>query len=325
METNTETRVARTDCHSPANIVPADYEYVAQDCVKIEGLGDCYYAKEQREIIRRHMARTGGTYSRHRHGGNCGVCGSVNAVYTVLFYHAKTNTYVRTGQECAQLIDARAAEGVTRMRDAVRDAREFQKGKAKAKAILADAGLAAAWDIFANTSAPNPPADYSEMTPAQIREHRAAVAADRDAATIRDIVGKLVKYGSVSEKALGFVRSLLDLIARAPVIEAAREAEQAAAAPCPEGRVEVTGEILSVRVDEGPYGDVTKMLVRAAQGFKVWCSMPAHANASKGDKITFKAQLTPSDTDPKFGFGKRPKLIAIEHAQAEAQAQAAAD
>jgi hypothetical protein len=52
------------------------------------------------------------------------------------------------------------------------------------------------------------------------------------------------------------------------------------------------------------------MTVKAAEGFIVWVSMPRGVDAKRGDTISFTATLTPSDTDSKFAFGKRPVLAA---------------
>lgn len=283
------TRIERTDCHCPSRLVPDDYEYVAQEVTKIEGLGDCIYIQEQRAIIRAHMARTGGTYSRHEHGGTCGVCGSVNAIYTVLFYHARTNSYVRTGQECAELIDRAAGMGLTRLRAIVKDAREAQAGIKKAKALLADAGLSAAWDIYA-----------------------VAGEVKREEGIIRDIVGRIVKWGNMSDAQRGFMGNLMRAIAERPAREAARLAEAEAAAPCPTGKVRIVGVVLSVREESSGFGyrpkTVFKMLVKADEGFKVWGSIPSGATWGKGDRVDFTATVTPKDGDPKFGFFKRPTM-----------------
>jgi hypothetical protein len=294
---NGATIMERNDCHSPKNLIPADYQYVAPECVKTSGgldLGACEYIAECRRIIREHMERTGGAYSNHEHGGTCMVCGSVNAIYTVLFYHAKTNTYIRTGQECAALIDANIVPKFATLKKAVKTFREYAAGKKKAQGILAEKNLSRAWEIsesYKNTAGYK----YEECT-------------------INDIVNKIVKYGNASDRALEFVAALIKRIDERTIVEAKREAEKAAAADCPEGkRIEVTGEVISVRTDDTPYGMVTKMLIKAAEGFKVWGTMPAGANADKGDIITIRATIKRSDQDSKFGFSNRPHLIKIEH------------
>lgn len=54
------TTMTRQDEHRPAAIDPEDYEYVAQECVKIEGLGDCSFILAERAIIKEHPPPAGG-------------------------------------------------------------------------------------------------------------------------------------------------------------------------------------------------------------------------------------------------------------------------
>lgn len=61
----------RNDTHRPSLINPSDYEFVAFECVKMEDLGAAQFAMAERVRINSHMKQTGGTYSRHQHGGNC--------------------------------------------------------------------------------------------------------------------------------------------------------------------------------------------------------------------------------------------------------------
>jgi hypothetical protein len=62
---------------------------------------------------------------------------------------------------------------------------------------------------------------------------------------------------------------------------------------------------------------VTKMTVKADEGFIVSVTMPSGMTAQHGDKVAFKATLTPSDNDPKFAFGKRPTMVAVPVAVVE--------
>ncbi len=271
----------RTDEHRPSAINPADYEFVACEYIKIEDFGSAQFLQEERAKIRAHMTRTGGTYSHHEHGGNCMICGSVNAVYTMLFYHAKSNSYVRTGSDCAAKIEMSGLEEMNRFRAAVKNAIEAKAGKKKAEAILTEAGLSEAWTIYEAGNVK----EYEERT-------------------ISSIVGKLVAYGSISENAEKFVR---DLLAKIPTRESRKEAERQAhanAAECPEGRIQIVGEVLATKVQDSDFGSVVKMLVRAETGFKVWGTCPA--GISRGMKISFKATVTRSNDDEKFGFFKRP-------------------
>ena len=95
-------------------------------------------------------------------------------------------------------------------------------------------------------------------------------------------------------------------VAAAAAQRAAEQAELAAAEPCPPGRVEITGEILTIKLQEGYYGDTWKMLVKDDRGFKVWGSIPSSLHASRGVRVSFMAAVEPSADDDKFGFFKRP-------------------
>lgn len=276
--------MTRTDIHRPAVIEPADYDFVAFDRVKIEGLADCYYLQAQRELIRQHMARTGGRYSSHAHGGNCHICGAY-ALSTALFWHRPSNVYVRTGLDCADKLGCEDAEMFRRV---IRDALEATAGKRKAEAVLAKAGLERAWAIYRS----DPDADR------------------REEETIRDMVGKLVKYGSFSEKQTAFLRTLVDRIERRAEIEAQRAAEAAApGAPVPacEKRITVQGKVLTIkrpgRLDFGP----PRMLVQHRDGWKVWGTLPGALDSiTAGAEVCFDAAVKPSDKDKKFGFFSRP-------------------
>jgi hypothetical protein len=79
----------------------------------------------------------------------------------------------------------------------------------------------------------------------------------------------------------------------------------------------VHGTVLKGEERESDFGVVTKMTVKSDLGFIVWCTMPSGMSADKGDSVAFKATLTPSDTDTKFAFGKRPTVVAVPQGQLE--------
>lgn len=100
-------------------------------------------------------------------------------------------------------------------------------------------------------------------------------------------------------------------VAAAAAAKAAQEAERDAADPCPTGRVVITGEVLSTKLQESYYGSTWKMLVKDDRGFKVWGSIPSSLDASRGCRVTFTAAIEPSNDDDKFGFYKRPTKAEI--------------
>lgn len=308
----------REDIHKPSSILPEDYEYVAEEFMRIEDLGSALILKEQREIIAAHRARTGGTYAQVDTTGNCMVCGSVNALYTSLFYHTKSNTYVRMGHDCADKCHAGGESERNAFRRKLEDVREAYKGKRKAQALLADAGLSAAYDIYA--------ADYETLPrdPKTARTARPATENDPEEIpafagnlyyeenTIRDIVGKFVKYGSIFPAQMELVRKLTERIPdrdrRNAEWEAKRKAEKEAAAPCPRGRIKIEGTVLKVEQRETQWGFRTVMTVKANEGFVLWGSVPSGVTVEKDCKVVFVATVEPSEQDAKFGFFKRPNL-----------------
>lgn len=134
----------------------------------------------------------------------------------------------------------------------------------------------------------------------------------------------LHEWGRLTENQEAAVRKAM---ARAEKREVERNAEWEAAADCPEGRVEVTGVILSVDIRETAFGSQWKMLVRDDSGFKVWGSIPQKLKEQtetflnhqffdgtdlKGKRVSFIAAITPSKDDQKFGFLKRPTKAKLE-------------
>ena len=345
----------RTDVHKPSSIVPDDYTYVAEDYIKVEDLGSTLFLKAQREVIAAHRARTGGTYAQVETSGNCQVCGSVNALYTSIFYHLPSNTYVRMGHDCADKCDMSGSFERNLFRKQIQDVREAQAGKRKAQALLGDAGLSAAWDIYV--------ADYESLPrdPKTVRLHTLewttnpggeqgpfckqcnsfvdlkgvrctyeyAGSLYYEERTIRDIVGKFVKYGSISENAMGLLRKLVERIPdrdkRNAEYATKRAAEKANAKPAPTGRVKVEGMVLKVEERENDFGTRTVMTVKTDDGWTAWGSVPSGIIVEKDCRVVFVATVTPSDTDDKFAFFKRPVLYKTKEEKAAEKAQRKAE
>jgi hypothetical protein len=239
-------RSVRTDSHKPSTINPTEYEFVSFDYFGGSDLGAIMALQGQREIFRAHMATTGGKYAVHQNSGTCHICGA-NALYICRWYHAKNNEYIMTGEDCASKLDMSYGD-MNYFRKAIGNALEAQAGKKKALATLEQAGIGRAWELYLN--------------PVEGREEGIIVS----------IITKLVKYGNISEKQVSFISTLLNRIDNRPALEAARKAEEEAAADCPTGRVKISGTVLAVKVVEGFRGDVTKILVKSDTGFKVWGS-----------------------------------------------------
>ena len=288
----------RIDTHRPSQINPEEYLYVAMEYAK-EDLGMASFLLEERAAFKAHRKATGGNFSRHDHGGVCMICGSVNAIYTVLFYHQKTNSYIRTGQDCAAKLYMGDQVAFKRFRTACSALRAHKAGKLKAQGFLAEANLTRAWEI-------------SEMS---FEEAQEAFCPNKtglnsrpgfEYKTVKDIVNKLVKYGSISEKQISFLGKLIDQLANIKEKYAKQDAERAAAKDCPEGRIVIKGEVVKVDTQENDYGTREVMTVKHADGWLVWGTVPSSLGVNRGDEVEFTASVTASDNDSKFGFYKRP-------------------
>ena len=74
-------------------------------------------------------------------------------------------------------------------------------------------------------------------------------------------------------------------------------------APCPAGKITVTGTVLKAYTKDTAYGSRKVMVVQDERGFKVWGSNTMQANL--GDTVRFTATVEVGD-DPTFGFFTRP-------------------
>ena len=84
------------------------------------------------------------------------------------------------------------------------------------------------------------------------------------------------------------------------------DAEKAEAADAPTGRTQVEGEVVATKWVDGRF-PAFKMMVKADTGYRVWVTVPEAIEAvEKGDRVRFTANLTQSDDDSTFAFGKRP-------------------
>jgi hypothetical protein len=274
----------RTDIHSPKSIDPANYEFVGCAYGR-DDMGDFGYVATEIEAIKAHMAKTGGHYATHDHGGTCYSCGA-RAVYMACLYHAATNEYILTGEECANKIDHGVLE---RFRKCVKTARFHKAGQRKAKALLDDANLSAAYTIWETKW----------------------VAGERfEEATIRSIVGRLVEKGYSSDKSLNYVGDLLGRIEKRAV-EAPKAAPKALV-PVVSDRIAVAGKIISIKPDQEWGGH--KMTVRTDFGWAVNGKLPASLASEGveiGDAVTFMAGLVRSSRDPSFGFFSRPSKAKV--------------
>ena len=277
----------RTDIHRPSAISTADYEFVSFDYYG-PNAGNSFEAEKRR--FDAHFKKTGGKYSGHEHGGTCHVCGAT-ALYVAKFYHAKTNTYICTGEDCAEKIFGRNDLDFASWRKRVANNKEAATGRAKAQKFLADNGLSEAWEIYITL-------DISKF---KYEEN-----------TIVDIVHKLVRYGSISPKQVEFVAKLLAQIpAREEVAKARAAADAGSVYLGTVGeKIEFEGTVSFITGFDSQFGYVTVTGIREING-NIIIHKGSKPAWDKGDKVWVKATVKAHNdrNGVKQTIITRPKLI----------------
>lgn len=303
--------VRRTDIHAPSNVNPEDYEFVAA-LVFNHSLDGCAYLMQQREALDGHMKATGGKYSTHEHGGNCHICGAY-MIHTAVFYHGKTNTYIRTGFDCAAKMDIGDRKIFKRCKTEWEAARKAKAGIKKARGLLAENGLLE----FADSLYDNGYANGSRLLVYQDKD--AHIQLKNLVGTFSDIIEKLSRYGSLTEKQWKYLETLKGRIINFEADTKAKEEARKHIPDAPEGRQTITGTVVSIKEqvwDDGYSSSSTwKMLVLADEGFKVWSTIPSAIldRVEKDNKIRFAVTLKRSHDDSKFAYGSRPaKAVILE-------------
>lgn len=310
------TSAKRNDQHRPATFIPEDYEAVGYYDNQSRAADGRYGFSERLRLSQLVNASTSTAYAS---GHQCDHCGAAIR-YVVVVRHIPTGDHLAVGETCA---DGRFTYSKTEF-DRMRKAAELDRRQQR---------ILEAWNAY-----------------------KAEHAVDWDAlcASTNDFVQDVLRRGRTNG-------SISERQREAIVIAVARDAEREARvatepevvkAVVPEGRVTLTGTVLTVRGQETRYGTVTKMLVGVttdAGMFKVWGTLPAslagvwgctahnvtadspdydalvgghrfncHCGyinvARRGDVVTFSAEVTRSSDDESFGFFSRPTKASIVEA-----------
>lgn len=307
--------MTRSDIHRPSMINPADYRYVCMLYSPSCGdpMADALIAKAARETLERFRSTTNATWSQHKGGECCGVCGT-RCIYQAVFCHTATNKLIRIGIDCTEKMFADDDDAfrpiradISEIKDLVAVERRNKAGRLKAAAVLQLSGQLAAWDIYV-----------------------AKDQSTRESATICEMVDQLVRYGALTESQHEYIDTLLSNIQNADQIAAAKQAAWDAAEPVPAGRHEISGRMISVKTQDTAYGAAVKCLLLDDRGFKIWMTMPnavyqplwssgaltgslvGRMRLHKAVRMTCTATLEQSSKDAKFGFGKRPSSASFE-------------
>jgi hypothetical protein len=301
---------SRIDIHRPSAIIPEDYAFVTISFRDHMGIPD----PDSRARFIAHRKGTGGNFSGHAHKGGCMVCGAYMIDYAI-FHHYPTNTYIRTGCDCAQHIE----DGHT---DAFRASAQKRRKLAKIGKEIEDCAIALDdMGLLEQVEKYFMPNDIGgaiagcdeEQETWRFGCHIFGITDteykpyENSFEIIVDLVRKLRKWG-ISDKQIAFLKSLCKKFEDLPrTIQLSRE-ENAKRADAPEGKHHVQVKVLNIKLVENDYGSTWKMLAEHETGYKIWSTVPSKLlNAiERDDVIEMTINLTRSNDDPKFAFGKRP-------------------
>jgi hypothetical protein len=268
----------RTDPHSPKNLVTEDYEYLyAIDNTTPWALHlDIAFLRD----LANHDPDTA-----DRGNSQCHHCGA-HIRYAAYLRYLPTGRTIVVGETCLDNRFERATADFQRLRKTAElDRKAHRIRKARDEFVAENPDLA-----FLN----DPEAEISNSF-------------------VADVARKFRTYGELSERQVNAIRKA---IARDIEREAEKAKEAELAVPVPEeGRIVVTGKVLTTKLQESIYGVTHKMLLQVphAGGFwKLWTTQPKSLVADgveRGTIVTIKVNVTRSDDDPCFAFGKRPSEV----------------
>lgn len=199
----------------------------------------------------------------------CDCCGSTRLKHACTVVHKPTLTAYWIGRDCATKLLGMADGAFSKMSVAL-----AERGECKRR--------------FASWITRNP--QHAEIV---------AWAGASDHYIASDLISRLRRYGSLSEKQVELLYKIKNQIADKTT---AKANEPTPTTPAPSGRVKVSGTVLGTKSIEGRFGFTHKALIRLTDFNKVWVT----CHYCVGELITFTATFTVSANDPHFAIGSRP-------------------
>jgi len=271
--------MARTDVHSPTNLVTEDYEYAYSYDAHPDSMNAAFV-----QAVLNPLLADGWRFAENPSNGGCYHCGA-HIRYIAVLKHIPTHTLIKVGETCLENRFDRATADFHALRKQAKLDREKQRIKnARLGWFAVDPDREAAF-TWASEQVSAGHFGYEGMR--------------------HNFVSKINRYGSTSDK---FVKAIMRDMVRTERRESEREAEKAELKPVIEGQgIIIEGEVLSVKWQENDFGGRFVTTVKDDRGFMVWGTRPSKIHWDKGDRVRFKAgTVTKSDRDETFGFFKRP-------------------
>lgn len=299
--------MTRTDAHSPTNMDPADYQYVAAFDNGAPGFLVNVDMDWWRSITNWPKA------TEHRGTHQCHHCGA-RIRYFAIMKHLPTGEHIAIGETC---LDNRFELESKAQFDALRKAAALDRQKQRIKTAVLE------WlehqspevvEVFQKDS------EIDTVLGGTLSAYAKRV--------LLSMKNNLWRYGELTEKQLAFAHTL---IAEAPAKHAEQEriaAERAAEVlvPAPEGKgVDFEGVVIKTVTECGDYGWYTKLTIKVTTTEGVWLvwvtepkALAGNGGTLRGDVVRMRANLTRSNRDAHFAFGKRPSQAQLIERPSEA-------
>lgn len=295
------TTMTRTDEHSPTNMDPQAYEYVAAFDNGTPG----FLVNVDMEWWRSITNWPSETADRGTH--QCHHCGA-RIRYFAIMKHLPTGKHIAVGETC---LDNRFSLASKADFDRLRKAAALDRQKQRIKTMAADfvdaiedAEIRNALDRNTDLDDLLAPHDYAIRTVGDIRRK------------LWDI------YGDLSDKQVAFVGRLITEANQRRAEQAQREANPETYADAPRGRVAVEGLVISRKWKDSDYGGAYKITLKMTEAdgsvWLGWVTEPSSIECERGDMVALTAAWTPSSDKPYFAFGKRPSKARITQEKAVA-------
>lgn len=255
----------------------------------------------------------------------CALCGKL-LKYNCVVQHVPTGEFYNIGRDCLEAIECLKGANKWLAFKHEKLAEWVAAGKKAHKARLAG-------DVREAEFAASSPAHHAALQYAREfdNNHPLWHKVSWQITTLRDIRGRLRKYGSISDKTGDLVLRLhseaVESIASCQSEIAAREQALASGVRAPEGKQTITGTVLGTKFVDSDFGGSWKAIIDLGNGTRVYGTIPGAelgvtyvsgrlddgracqihiSRIEKGDTVTFSATFEVSQKDSLFGFYKRP-------------------
>jgi len=301
---------AREDIHCPRNFRADRYEFLGVWAfVEPKCIEEIHELLLVRKHVK-HLLANGWRWADHHRGSQCDICGAYH-IYSFVLACDETRELIRIGGDCATKFGAGGDfNALANVRRAVTDWRQLKAGKAKAHAMLAEAGLDADFALqFVHVVG-------SGFQP-WLEEFVVGLGVDIEkedfnpemekTLKIRDIMHTIIRTGRLSEKQSSFLGSLLEQAKDFKGSKARREAKLSAAREASVhvgqvgDKIELEGTVTFQRTCDGHYGTYQLVSIDCGEGRKIFTRFTGRREFERGETIRFRATIKEHTEDAKFG------------------------